>query len=529
MFGVQKLCFDCFAMAQVESSHSSLTCGRCSSLIKFEWLFCEYCGHRLQFSLPPVRRKPSFNSSISSASSSLPSQLPVLPKLKLKTHLQNIRQDYLPVRKQRSQNFNPKKKSSNSAPAPEEKLKELEEKRYQNLEQLLQKYEKHNEKMTKYYNRMEMICSQPSKYQSPHQRGASSNQLPPSDPLNPSLYLHEQPSILDRLNEGFTTEEDAERVLFWGGGKSKSTDDLDNRATQLPNHFTSSYWGPSEYSEINGDIDLPDSDQLILPSADHMTEAKEEHDQSQEEEEDARGENSIGLESIRRQITRHLLFLIHFLRWILRKTDFDVLIDPLSIPHSLQLYAKHSLRLTVAISRGYEVQQMIANEFSRRYLLTADSLRRAVAVEIAEAQHEADVAHQGCHELYQCISSGVFLNTDFQPEFNHSSLITDPVLIQRNQQRVLEYSKELLDPVRLHINQLIAKETQMIARIRSDEMALRTAQEHYQPIIMDLILNCKVIPSSPSLSTFSSHFSSLSSRRRRLLGSQVSGDGLPSE
>lgn len=351
-----------------------------------------------------------------------------------------------------------KKKRVNAPPPPhqvtEESLKELEEKRYQDLEQMLQKYEKHNEKMMKYYHRME--------------GGGVSQRKPSSNPVpsSPYLYLQEQPSIIDRLKEGFTKEEDAERVLFWGGGKSKSTDDPD-RATPLPNLFTSSYWGPSDYSNT----DLQDSESVdgtetrFLESPIHevLHQPGEDHD-DQNDQEEVEIRNSVGLESIRRQITRSLLKLIHLLKWALKKTDFDVLIDPITVSNSLQLYAKHSLRLTVVITRGYEVQ-FLANELSQQYLVSADKMRQEIAVQIAEAQHEADIAHQGCHELYQCISSGVFLNNDGQPDFNHT-VITDSVLIERNQQKVLQYSKDLLDPVRLHINKLIAKENHIIAGIR---------------------------------------------------------------
>jgi hypothetical protein len=411
-----------------------LTCKRCNFLIHTEWIYCEQCGYQLQPAPPPPLQSidPS-------------KQLKVRNLQLLKTANLNLN----PKQGKRKKN---KDKEIKRVKTTVEKLKELEEKRYQEATTVVEKLEKQNHQMVRFYQK---IMTKADK------------KLPPLCDSN-SSYLDEQPSILDRLADGFTVEEDAERVLFWG-----RQEPAEKAQPMEKKFFTGSFWGQTESGieekeSSATDVDPQDGEPATVIQWNPVTEIIPETSHSSPEGADDARESgpSDGLESTRRDITRILRKVIQLMRWILRQTDFDLVVDPIALPHSLRQFSQYSVRLTAVITRAYDIQLM-ANDLSHQYLVAADRLRQQIAFQIAEAQHEADLAHHKSQELYECASAGVFLNADCLPDLNHTT-ISDPILIQRNQQRVLEYSQTLLDPVRRHVNDLIAKETQIIMRIKYD-------------------------------------------------------------
>jgi hypothetical protein len=417
-----------------------LTCQRCNFLVHLEWIYCEQCGYQLQ----STQKQGQSATQVNVQNHYL---------LKAANINQISKQGKSKSRKNKEKELKIKKKI--------QKLEELEEKRFREAVTVVEKFEKKNNQMVRFYRKMVMN---------------GDKKLPSLClPEGSSAYLDEQPSIIDRLTVGFTAEEEAERVLFWG---KQTTEDITPPIERK--FFTGTFWGQSEEgaaeceateggaNDSSEGFDENDSSPMIHWSP--VTEIIPETSQHPSPVDDNGRSASESLESTRRDLTRRLLKAIQLLKWMLRETEFDLVVDPITLPHSLRRFSRYSLRLTAVIRRAYDTQ-LVANELSHRYILTADRLRQHIAFQIAEAQHEADYAHHQCQELYETVSRGVFLSADCQPEVNHSTL-TDPILIQRNQQRVVEYSQTLLDPVRVHVNSLIAKETQIIHRIKYDRTVL---------------------------------------------------------
>lgn len=483
---------------------SRLKCYNCNLLISDEWIYCEHCGKQLQ-QIKKKQKEEKEEKENKEEEKNYFKNIKVNNLLKLQQFNLNYKiKNKNEKNKKNKKNFNEKEVKQKKNFKEIEKKNKLKELNYIKNEDNILKYEQRNKKLLKLFYKIEKL----------NQNELENNFLLNEKTL--STYLDEQPSIIDRLNEGFTPEEDAEIVLFWGQQQQdKDEDEDENEDENEDKHkkkkdknnsnstslFTSSFWGnihqsdnddknynnnnlnqinygenfsfneTDEYEEENENDDKNNKNDKENKEKDNNIDTNPENERINTSNTNnthlSTNESSItifDLETIRRKISTNLLSVVQQMKWILKSIVIDVTKDPINFPKPLRKYQTKINQLYAAINRTYEVEIEV-EKMSQEYVQYADVLRRNVAVKVMKTQKRSEKLHQQCHQLYELISSGVYLNSNYEIDENYD-LITDSYLIQKNQERVLEYSQKLLQPIKKEIHSNLLEENQLIAMLK---------------------------------------------------------------
>lgn len=170
------------------------------------------------------------------------------------------------------------------------------------------------------------------------------------------------------------------------------------------------------------------------------------------------------LENVRRKISSQLFSVVQQMKWVLKSIVVDVTKDPITLPNPFSNYIIKVNQLRAAINRTYEVEAEV-EYMSQKYLEFADILRQNIAIKIVKTQKRSEKIHQKTHKLYELVSSGAYLNSKNEIDESHGFL-TDPYLIQKNQQRIIEYSKKLLEPIQTEVYSNLLEENKLISSLK---------------------------------------------------------------
>ena len=479
-----------------------LKCQKCLCVILNEWIYCEHCGNHLQRNIFKENKEKR-----EEEQGEVEIEEDEEERNKRKNNLKLIKiQNILLL--QNANNFKQKKKNQKINKEKVEKIKKEKrkkeiEKEFQRKEEKIQNFEKYNKKLLQIYqekDRKNLENLSTEAFQSSCSSSSpSSNHL--IDSLNPILnssipkrniirnpsYLNDHPSIIDRLYDGFTSQEEEEVGLFWGKQQLK------DKQNNFPSFFNSSFWG-STHENINEGNEMTfneEDEEEIKEESERKNEQFESGDSItmidfKENYNDSKNNNEINnlqiisedhlltttheaitishLERIRRNISSKLLSVVQQMKWILKHIVIDVTKDPINFSKPLEKYQIKVKQLLAAINRTYEVELQV-EDLSQEYLEYADVLRCNIAIKITKTQKRAEKLHQQCHKLYESISSGVYLNSNCEIDENHT-LLTDSYLIQKNQERVLEHSEKILQPIRTEIHSNLLEENQLISKLK---------------------------------------------------------------